>query len=232
MRVQEIFSSIQGEGPDIGKKVVFVRFSGCNLRCSWCDTREAWYYEKGKEMTVDEIVDRVYMLKTDYVVLTGGEPLIQNHEQLENLTFNFQLGKVNVGVETNGTVRPSDKLLENVNKWVVSPKLQSAYEVWEKEDREDLAEMLDNWLGISELHDVTFKFVIHSKKDIRELNKGIEKLNNDRFLDDITWVFQPEYNNRNDVFKQLPEWVDNHLDKINSTRVMYLPQIHKDLGLK
>ena len=73
MKVNEIFYSLQGEGHYTGTPAVFVRFAGCNLRCWFCDTD----FEKGVEMSEDEIVEAVLQYPTRYVVITGGEPTLQ-----------------------------------------------------------------------------------------------------------------------------------------------------------
>jgi len=76
LRVAEIFASIQGEGRWAGTPSAFVRVSGCNLRCVWCDTPYASWMPEGPAMTVAEIVSRVEGLGVRHVVLTGGEPLL------------------------------------------------------------------------------------------------------------------------------------------------------------
>jgi len=80
MFVTEIFKSIQGEGTRAGRQCIFVRLTGCNLRCTWCDTAYAFY--GGQKMTVGEVINRVEALRggdaaTPLVELTGGEPLLQ-----------------------------------------------------------------------------------------------------------------------------------------------------------
>ena len=76
MKVSELFYSIQGEGKLVGVPSVFVRASGCNLRCTWCDTPYASWDPEGEELAVDEIVRRVLAYDARHVVLTGGEPMI------------------------------------------------------------------------------------------------------------------------------------------------------------
>jgi len=76
MKVSELFYSIQGEGKLVGVPSVFVRTSGCNLRCSFCDTPYASWEPEGEELSVDEIVQRVGEYGARHVVLTGGEPMI------------------------------------------------------------------------------------------------------------------------------------------------------------
>jgi len=77
LKVCEIFYSIQGESSFAGRPCVFVRLTGCNLRCSYCDTRYAYY--EGKEMDIEEILDKVSSYGCDLVEITGGEPLIQEN---------------------------------------------------------------------------------------------------------------------------------------------------------
>jgi hypothetical protein len=76
MLISEIFYSIQGEGELTGVPSVFVRTSGCNLRCRWCDTKYASWNLEGEQKSVAEIVDRVCGFPGAHVVLTGGEPMV------------------------------------------------------------------------------------------------------------------------------------------------------------
>src|SRR6478752_7603525 len=76
MRLSELFYSIQGEGKLVGMPSVFVRASGCNLRCTWCDTPYASWEPEGEEMEVGSIVEKVQEFGRRHVVLTGGEPMI------------------------------------------------------------------------------------------------------------------------------------------------------------
>ena len=111
MKVNEIFYSLQGEGFNTGTPAVFIRFSGCNLECPFCDTQ----HQEGKEMTEGDIIEEVSHYKAHLVVVTGGEPALQLTDSLvEMLHF---LGKT-VAVETNGTV----ELPKNVDWITLSPK--------------------------------------------------------------------------------------------------------------
>ncbi|HHK42972.1 MAG TPA: 7-carboxy-7-deazaguanine synthase QueE, partial [Planctomycetaceae bacterium] len=76
MRVAEIYRSRQGEGELTGVESAFVRASGCNLRCRFCDTPYASWTPEGNDLSVSEIVERVLDLEADHVVLTGGEPML------------------------------------------------------------------------------------------------------------------------------------------------------------
>jgi 7-carboxy-7-deazaguanine synthase len=78
MKIAEIFQSIQGEGKLAGVPSVFVRTSGCNLRCAWCDTPYTSWQPEGDGQSVDEIASRIKSFDTRHVVLTGGEPFIMS----------------------------------------------------------------------------------------------------------------------------------------------------------
>ena len=80
MNVTETFVSLQGEGKHQGKPCFFLRLSGCNLRCTWCDT--AYAFEKGTERSIEDIVKEISESKVRYVCITGGEPLLQKKELL------------------------------------------------------------------------------------------------------------------------------------------------------
>lgn len=111
MRVNEIFYSLQGEGYWTGTPAVFIRFSGCNLKCPFCDTNHQPYVE----MTEEEIMEEVSKYPADLVVITGGEPALQLNSKIVDLLHNAE--KM-VAVETNGT-----KKLPKWIDWVtVSPK--------------------------------------------------------------------------------------------------------------
>src|SRR5215213_2673976 len=104
MRIAEIFLSIQGEGKRMGLPSVFVRVSGCNLRCQWCDTPYASWSPEGMETSVEAILNEVALRPTRFCVVTGGEPMVAKgiHELLAGLR---SAGK-HITIETAGTVAP------------------------------------------------------------------------------------------------------------------------------
>ncbi len=103
LRITEIFPSIQGEGLRQGEATIFIRLSGCNLRCPFCDTKSAW--EGGKEFSLPRILEKVQKLSRRFparwVCLTGGEPLLQ---RIEPLAAALKKGGFKVQVETNATL--------------------------------------------------------------------------------------------------------------------------------
>ena len=102
MKVNEIFSSIDGEGIRAGELATFIRLAGCNLRCNYCDTQYALETSSGKEMTIDEILEEVAKYNVKNITLTGGEPLI--HKDVEKLINKLLENNYKVNIETNGAV--------------------------------------------------------------------------------------------------------------------------------
>ncbi|MEJ2696167.1 MAG: radical SAM protein [Candidatus Sulfobium sp.] len=100
MKVCELFTSIQGESTYSGLPCVFVRLTGCNLRCSYCDTQ--YSYDGGDEMEVADIVERIKEAGVNLVEVTGGEPLLQGDETLRLIGILLEEG-YRVLVETNGS---------------------------------------------------------------------------------------------------------------------------------
>ena len=128
-RINDIFYSLQGEGRHTGRAAVFIRFSGCNLRCPFCDTE----FDSYREMTADEILQEIAQLSSftsplssRFIVLTGGEPTLQVDEHFVDLLH--QEG-YEVAMESNGT-RPAPR---NLDWLTVSPKVVDRG--WWKVDR-------------------------------------------------------------------------------------------------
>ncbi len=136
----EIFRSIQGEGPAIGRPRTFVRLSGCNLHCVWCDTAYTWNwtgtpfahqsgakFDPGREMiklSAVETADRILALPSEGVVITGGEPLLQPDAIVEMIdALREHDHHALIEIETNGSIAPSDALIDRIDTFVVSPKL-------------------------------------------------------------------------------------------------------------
>ena len=130
LRVNEIFTSVQGEGPSAGEPAVFLRLVGCNLACAWCDTAYAWDFARhdpaleSHPLSPAAVAERLLATGERRLVITGGEPLLQQAglaALLSTLPHDLL-----VEVETNGTLAPEPGLLARVTRWVVSPKLGSA----------------------------------------------------------------------------------------------------------
>jgi 7-carboxy-7-deazaguanine synthase len=102
LRIAELFYSIQGEGSLIGVPSVFVRTTGCNLRCSWCDTPYTSWRPEGVDLTLAQILDEVRAHPARHVVVTGGEPMIQ--PEIIPLTQRLRAAGLHITIETAGTV--------------------------------------------------------------------------------------------------------------------------------
>ena len=110
-RINDIFYSLQGEGHNTGRAAVFIRFAGCNLRCSFCDTE----FDTYREMSDEEIMTTIGQYPARFVVLTGGEPTLQVDEAFVELLHQHGY---EVAMESNGT-RPAP---QNLDWLTVSPK--------------------------------------------------------------------------------------------------------------
>ena len=157
----EIFHSIQGEGVSQGTPCVFLRLAGCNLACSWCDTAYSWNGSapvvRLKPGTVAELVLHYPCRR---LVLTGGEPLIQQKALPALLRL---LPEHDVEMETNGTIMPEDELLERIGQFNVSPKLphsgNDAARAWKPDVLRRLAATEKAW----------FKFVVACEDDVKAI---------------------------------------------------------------
>lgn len=132
LKLSEVFDSVQGEGPSIGCPARFLRLALCNLRCRWCDSRYTWdfkAFDYAREVNERDVSSVAQQLSHDHpgrLIITGGEPMLQIHP-LEMLCELLPRSLV-IEVETNGTLCPSEALLERINQWNVSVKLSNSGE--------------------------------------------------------------------------------------------------------
>ena len=174
LRISEIFESIQGEGASAGATSVFVRLATCNLRCTWCDTRYTWdwssyrYEDEVERVAVGDVVARVLASSASHLVITGGEPLLQQ-PALAELVDGLP-GERHIEVETNGTLAPVSELTARVDQWNVSPKLANS---GESRERRLLAAPL---LAFRATGRAWLKLVIESDGDAEEAEELIREL--------------------------------------------------------
>lgn len=157
----EIFHSIQGEGVSQGTPCVFLRLAGCNLACSWCDTAYSWNGSApGVRLTPEAAAERVLHYPCQRLVLTGGEPLIQ---QKALPSFLRLLPEHVVEMETNGTIMPDAELMARIGQFNVSPKLphsgNDTAKTWKPDILRRLAETEKAW----------FKFVVACEEDVKTI---------------------------------------------------------------
>jgi len=172
MRIAEIFYSIQGEGSLVGVPSIFVRTSGCNLRCSWCDTPYTSWQPEGEELTIGEIVDRTgQYAAAQHVVLTGGEPMIARG--IIELSNAFRERGMHITIETAGTVFAPVAC----DLMSISPKLSNSTPEGEFHARhERLRIQPDVLLQLIARYDYQLKFVITDDRSIDEAIALIETL--------------------------------------------------------
>ena len=182
MKISEIFESIQGEGNNAGKPAVFLRIAECNLKCVWCDTKYTWdwknydYSKEVNEMSIKEVRQSLEQFRIRHLVITGGEPLMQQDDLAELLTF--LKPKFYVEVETNGTILPNNALSVLVDQWNVSPKTKNSGNPLE------MCEVNECYTFFSKKKNCYFKYVVESEDDLIEINQFISKysLKKDRVL--------------------------------------------------
>ncbi|TCP55547.1 7-carboxy-7-deazaguanine synthase [Tumebacillus sp. BK434] len=124
MRLNELFLSIQGETSSAGLPTIFVRFTGCNLRCTYCDTKYSYY--EGDTITPDEVMDKIRALKCKRVCLTGGEPLIQPRAEMQDLLDKLAEEGYEVSIETDGSIDVSKFKLHPKQRFIVDMKVPSS----------------------------------------------------------------------------------------------------------
>ena len=117
--LHELFATLQGEGRNTGKPCVFVRFAGCNLQCPWCDTD----FSPKVHLKEEALLARIADFGVKNVIFTGGEPLLQRG--LEALARQLKAQGYWLGVETNGTIEPSDGLRSCLDYIATSPKVDA-----------------------------------------------------------------------------------------------------------
>ena len=178
MRISEIFHSIQGEGMLLGVPSVFVRTSGCNLRCRWCDTPYASWNPEGEEMSVAAILKQAEAYDCPPVVLTGGEPMLA--AGIHELTAGLRAGGFHITIETAATVTPNGIACDLAS---LSPKLANSTPDQEQagpwQERHEATrlkpEVIREWLSS---YPSQLKFVISAVEDMPEIESLLAEVGN------------------------------------------------------
>ena len=177
MRIAEIFYSVQGEGRLLGMPSVFIRTSGCNLRCVWCDPPYTSWKPQGEEWSVREILAEVKGYPTPFVVVTGGEPLLS--PKINELTRKLKKANYHVTIETAATIfKPiaCDLLsmspkLSNSTPW---KRARGKFAKMHEEHRLNLP-VIEKFM---EDHDYQLKFVVEQRRDFSEIRGILKRLKN------------------------------------------------------
>ncbi len=173
MRISEIFYSVQGEGSLIGVPSIFVRTTGCNLRCSWCDTPYTSWNPVGEDFTIDEILAKTSEYKAaNHVVITGGEPLIA--PGIVELSKRYRDQGKHITFETAGTVTAPVEC----DLMSISPKLgNSTPEGPFRNQHERLRLNAETLRHLTTNYPYQLKFVIAEESDLTEAQQVIASLN-------------------------------------------------------
>jgi 7-carboxy-7-deazaguanine synthase len=220
MKISEIFYSIQGEGMLMGVPSVFVRTSGCNLRCVWCDTPYTSWSPEGSDLTVDEILECVRKYPAKHAVVTGGEPMIA--PDIIRLTERIRHLGLHVTIETAGTVyHPVACDLISI-----SPKLENS-KPHEREggkwaaQHERLRYQPEILKQLMTEYEYQLKFVVASPDDMTEIAKILTDVSADRGR----VVLMPEGTTPEAIRERAP-WL-TEICKREGFR--YSPRMHIDL---
>ena len=176
MRIAEIFHSIQGEGLLAGVPSIFIRTSGCNLRCHWCDTPYASWKPEGPEMSIEEILNKISGWDCNHIVLTGGEPMIA--PALPDLTETLKKQGKHITIETAGTIFPNGIPCDLAS---LSPKLSNSTPsleldpAWAKKHEATRLQpkVISEWIS---KYTFQLKFVVSSELDLAEIKDLLSRL--------------------------------------------------------
>lgn len=158
--INEVFYSIQGEGRSLGKPSIFVRLGACNLKCTWCDSKYTWHpdFIDNQQSTIEKLVKEIKKYPCKHLVITGGEPLLQQKAIKKLLEA---LADYTSEIETNGSIPlDSNKQIIQVN---CSPKLSNS-----GNDPYELKILPKN-------KKAWYKFVIQKKEDLKEIQSFQKK---------------------------------------------------------
>lgn len=187
--VSEVFGpTLQGEGPHCGQRAGFIRFGGCNLACSWCDTAYTWdgqRYDLRHELTrypVEHVAAAVTRMEVDLVIITGGEPLLHQQHGLEHLLSWLAVTGMRIDVETNGTIRARAETAGYVDLFVVSPKLAHAGMPTTHTLKPDV---LAEWAKLARAGKAAFKFVARDETDVLHVQRITEDMD---IPDRCVWI--------------------------------------------
>ena len=177
MKISELFFSIQGEGELTGVPSVFVRTSGCNLRCRWCDTKYASWKPEGENVTINDLLDKVCSYPARHVVISGGEPMIA--KGIEEFTLLLKESGKHITIETAGTISPNGIQCDLAS---LSPKLSDSTpkegdinKEWidRHESKRLDYDILSEWVNS---YNFQLKFVVSKEEEIKEIQNVITRI--------------------------------------------------------
>lgn len=175
MRIAEIFYSLQGEGRLIGLPSVFIRTSGCNLRCVWCDTPYTSWRPEGRSYSVEKILREVKKYPARHVVITGGEPLLA--PEIEQLTTALKAAGKHITIETAATIfreLPGDLFSLSPKLAHSTPWKRAAEKIAQRHEAQRLNfSVMQNYI---DRYDYQLKFVVARPGDLDEIESVLARL--------------------------------------------------------
>lgn len=229
--INELFYSLQGEGKLSGVPSVFVRTSGCNLRCWFCDSYHTSWEPSHSYMTVEEILKRVRSYEqADNVVVTGGEPLI--HDEVDTLLNRFAEDGYHVTVETNGT-RMCDAPIDLAS---ISPKLANSTPTpsnapddvgkWEELHEQNRVNF-DVIASLVDEAEFQLKFVVTGREDLTEIEEVVSQVRKrtSKNVDQNDVLLMPEGTTR----EEISETRDSVAEAALEQGYRFTPRLHVDL---
>ncbi|WP_336328236.1 7-carboxy-7-deazaguanine synthase QueE [Halovenus sp. HT40] len=228
--INELFVSLQGEGKLAGVPSVFVRTSGCNLRCWFCDSYHTSWEPTGGWLTIDDILAEIDSFDAEHVVLTGGEPMI--HDETVELLDELGDRGYHTTVETNGTIY-HDAPIDLVS---ISPKLASSTPTADLDPKgegewadrhEDRRIDLDTLATLVEEYDHQLKFVVTGREDMSEIESLVDRLRERAAMEisDTDVLLMPEGTTR----EELAETRTAVAELAGEYGYRYTPRLHVDL---
>jgi 7-carboxy-7-deazaguanine synthase len=220
VKIAEIFYSIQGEGTLVGVPSVFIRTSGCNLRCSWCDTPYTSWNPEGVDQSLDQILQATAAYPASHVVVTGGEPMIA--PQIAPLTERLHAAGLHITIETAGTVFAP----VTCDLMSISPKLENSIPHEREGGRWAAQHNRLRWQPeilkqLMREYSYQLKFVITSPGDLPEVERMRQELN----ALPAQVVLMPEGITR-ETMRQRGLWL---AEICKTTGYRFSPRLHVDL---
>ncbi|MDR2623514.1 MAG: 7-carboxy-7-deazaguanine synthase QueE [Methanobrevibacter sp.] len=226
--ISEIFSSIQGEGTLMGRRQIFLRFSGCNLDCKYCDTINSKNTDHGDLLSVDEVIDKIDGLITPdlhSISFTGGEPtlyprfineIVESYEDIKTL------------LETNASLPEKINLIDNITYASVDIKLPEHFQRWDpnifKNELKSIEMLMEKRVSIY------CKIVILPSTKINEVEEIVVELSKKTDDQDIPLIIQPsspinKWKRKKEKILKVSEVCGKYMD------VLTIPQVHNCLGI-
>ncbi len=209
VKICEIFHSIQGEGVNAGVTAVFVRFFGCNLACSWCDTKNSWHpnHANFEEIKLENIVKKIKSFNSSHIIFTGGEPTLFQKE-IRKITEKLANNHT-YELETNGSFPIEDDFWQTIN---ISPKLKNSGNKPYKIKAHNFPQK--TW----------WKFVIENEEDLTEIQAMQKQYN----IPDNKILLMPQGITQ----KEIESKSSTIIEICKKYNFRFCPRLHIALGLR